>query len=257
MSYVDRLFSLKGRTALVTGASRGLGRGIAEALLRADADVILVSSNEDRLQASADELKANGNEPSTYPCDLTDRDQVAGLIEHVEQKGRLDVLVNCAGTTSGHHTLDYPDEDWDRTLRIHVDAPFLLARGLGRLMGNDGGGSIINITSLNAERGFPDNPAYVAAKGALKQLTKALAEDLGPHGIRVNNVGPGYFRTDMTSGSWNDPKRRKARTSRTILGRWGEPSDLAGVVILLASDASSYITGQDIYVDGGWLTRGM
>lgn len=257
MSYVDRLFSLKGRTALVTGASRGLGRGIAEALLRAEADVILVSSNEDRLQASADELKANGNEPSTYPCDLTDRDQVAGLIEHVEQKGRLDVLVNCAGTTSGHHTLDYPDEDWDRTLRIHLDAPFLLARGLGRLMGNDGGGSIINITSLNAERGFPDNPAYVAAKGALKQLTKALAEDLGPHGIRVNNVGPGYFRTDMTSGSWNDPKRREARTSRTILGRWGEPSDLAGVVILLASDASSYITGQDIYVDGGWLTRGM
>jgi len=258
VSYVERLFSLTGKTALVTGASRGLGRGIARALLEAGAECILVSANAERLQAAADELSGSGTIAGTFPCDLTSRDQIGGLIQSVKDRcERLDILVNCAGTTGGYHTFDYPDEEWDRTLRIHVDAPFFLARGLGPLMAEGGGGSIVNITSINAERGFPDNPSYVAAKGALKQLTKGLAEDLGPHGIRVNNVGPGYFRTDMTSGSWDDPERRAQRSNKTILGRWGEPEDLAGTIILLASNASSYITGQDIYVDGGWLTRGL
>jgi gluconate 5-dehydrogenase len=118
-------------------------------------------------------------------------------------------------------------------------------------------GSIINITSINAERGFPGNPAYVAAKGALKQLSKALAVDLAPYGIRVNNIGPGYFHTDMTNGSWQDPERRAQRSNHTLLGRWGEGADLAGLVILLASPAAAYITGQDFYVDGGWLAKGL
>ena len=258
MTYVKELFSLKGKTALVTGASRGLGHGIAQALLCAGADVILVASNEGRLESAAEAFRSEGYSPTTYRCDLTDRNELAGLITHVEQHhDKLDILVNAAGTTSGHPVFDYPDEDWDNTFRIHTDAPFMLARGLGKLMGENGGGSIINITSINAERGFPGNPAYVAAKGALKQLTKALALDLAPHGIRVNNIGPGYFKTDATQASWDDPERREQRSQRTILGRWGDASELAGTVILLASDASSYITGQDIYVDGGWLARGM
>jgi len=116
---------------------------------------------------------------------------------------------------------------------------------------------IINITSLNSELAFLDNPAYVAFKGALKQLTKSLALDLGKYGIRVNNVGPGYFRTNMTKKSWEDPEKNKARCDRTVLGRWGEPKDLAGTIIFLCSNASSYITGQDIYVDGGWLIKGL
>jgi gluconate 5-dehydrogenase len=119
-----------------------------------------------------------------------------------------------------------------------------------------GSGSIINITSINAELGFPGNPAYVAFKGALKQLTKALALDLGPS-IRVNAIGPGYFRTDMTRKSWGDDTMRQERSSRTILGRWGVPDDLAGAVIFLASDASAYVTGIDLYVDGGWLAKGL
>ena len=125
------------------------------------------------------------------------------------------------------------------------------------MMKDQGGGSIINITSIGAELGFPNNPAYIAAKGALKQLTKSLALDLGPFGIRVNNIGPGYFRTDMTKGSWNDPQLEEDRIRRTILGRWGEPDDLAGAAIFLASEASRYITGQDLYVDGGWLAKGL
>ena len=125
------------------------------------------------------------------------------------------------------------------------------------MMKDQGGGSIINITSIGAELGFPNNPAYIAAKGALKQLTRSLALDLGSFGIRVNNIGPGYFRTDMTKGSWNDPQLEEDRIRRTILGRWGEPDDLAGAVIFLASEASRYITGQDLYVDGGWLAKGL
>ena len=128
------------------------------------ADVILVSSNEERLESAAAAFRSEGYGPTTYRCDLTDRVELAGLITHVEQHhDKLDILVNAAGTTSGHPVFDYPDEDWDNTFRIHTDAPFMLARGLGKLMGENGGGSIINITSINAERGFPGNPAYVAA----------------------------------------------------------------------------------------------
>ena len=160
-----------------------------------------------------------------------------------------------AGTTASHSLSAYPDEAWDRTLRVDLEAPFRIIRAFAGMMRDQGEGSIINITSIVAELGAPDNPAYAAAKGGLKQLTKALALDLGPHGIRVNNVGPGYFRTDMTRYSWDDPQRREERTQRTMLGRWGQPEDLAGVVLLLASDASRYITGQDLYVDGGWLAK--
>ena len=124
-------------------------------------------------------------------------------------------------------------------------------------MKKNSGGSIINVTGLAAEQGFPNNPAYVAFKGALKQLTKAAAHDLGTFGIRVNNIGPGYILTDMTTKSWSDPLSHKEKAQRTLLGRWGQPEDLMGVVIFLASDASSYITGQDIYVDGGWLAKGL
>jgi NAD(P)-dependent dehydrogenase (short-subunit alcohol dehydrogenase family) len=191
-------------------------------------------------------------------CDLADKAQIADLIEAIRRDpGHVDVLVNAAGITEGHALFDYPDDAWERTLQVNLTAVFYLARGVSALMAEQKSGSIINITSINAERGFPGNPAYVATKGALKQLSKALAVDLAPYGIRVNNIGPGYFHTDMTSGSWNDPERRIQRSNRTLLGRWGEAEDLAGLVILLASPASAYITGQDFYVDGGWLTKGL
>lgn len=258
MSYLDNLFSLQGKVAVVTGASRGLGHAIAEALLKSEATVILVGSNQERLEETTRAFIDQGLAAHGHQCDLTDPEQIAGLVSYVaDEHQRIDVLVNNAGITLPNPSPDYPDESWRKTFQVNVDAPFLLSKKFGLMMKEQGGGSIINITSIGAERGFPNNPAYGAAKGALKQFAKSLALDYGPFGIRINNLGPGYFKTDMSTASWNDPKLRADRTSRTYLGRWGEPDDLAGAVIFLASDASSYMTGQDLYIDGGWLARGL
>jgi len=258
MTYLDKLFSLQDKVAVVTGATRGLGQAIAEALLQAGATVILVGSNEQRLGQTAKVFKDGELPAFPFRCDLTEPQQIDGLVEFIaEQHQRIDVLVNNAGVTLPHQGPDYPDESWRKTFRVNLEAPFQLSKRFAAMMKDQGGGSIINITSIGAELGFPNNPAYVAAKGALKQLTKSMAVDFGQFGIRVNNIGPGYFKTDMTQGSWNDLQLQKDRSRHTILGRWGEPDDLAGAVIFLASDASSYITGQDLYVDGGWLAKGL
>lgn len=255
MSYLEQLFSLEGKLAVVTGGSRGLGRGMAEALLGAGAEVILVSVDERRLQSTERELSSEGLKATSYRCDLQSVDEIERLCDFVQQEhGRVDILVNAAGVTSGwNEVLEYPDEAWEKTLKINLEAPFRLCRGMAQLM-TDGGGSIVNITSLAAERGVPD-PAYSAAKGGVKSMTRSLAVSLGKYNIRVNNIGPGYIRTDMTNLSWSDPELRERRRQSTILKRWGQPSDLAGTVVLLASDAASYITGQDFYVDGGWLVN--
>lgn len=258
MSYVDSLFSLQGKVALVTGATRGLGRAIAEALLRAGATVVLNGSHAEGLAETTRNFQAAGLSAVGCAGDLSDAAQVAQLAEFVLREfPRLDVLVNNAGVTFTHDLLDYPDDFWQQTFRVNLEAPFQLARRLAPRMKQQGAGSIINVTSIGAELGFPNNPAYGAAKGALKQLTKSLACDLGPAGIRVNNLGPGYFKTDMSHLSYSDPERRAARAARTLLGRWGEPEDLAGAVVFLASDASRYMTGQDLYIDGGWLAKGL
>ena len=256
MSYIERLFSLEGKIGVVTGASRGIGRGLAEALLKAGARVVLVATNEQRLEETTRSFAAQGLQATARRCDLEDAQQIDELVGYVEREhGRIDILVNAAGVTFGHDLVDYPDELWEKTLKINLDAPFRLSRSFARMMKQQGSGSIVNITSLSAELGVPDNPAYAAAKGGLKQLTKSMAVDLGSFGIRVNNIGPGYIRTDMTLRSWNDPELRQQRTQRTVLNKWGTAEDMAGMVVLLASDASSYITGQDFYVDGGWLVK--
>ena len=257
MSYLDSLFSLEGKVAVVTGAARGLGLAMTEALLKAGAHVIMVGSNEQRINETADEFQSDGLPASAIACDLGNREQLTSLTGSILARERLDVLVNNAGVTFTHELSDYPDDAWSRTFAVNVEAPFQLAKRLSPLMKESGSGSIINITSIGAELGFPNNPAYGAAKGALKQLTRALAADLGADGIRVNNIGPGYFKTDMARLSWNDLARRRARTERTLLGRWGEPDDLAGAVVFLASDAASFITGQSLYIDGGWLAKGL
>ena len=255
--YLQRLFFLNGRTAIVTGAARGNGRGIAGALARAGANVLLVDVLSAELSETEATLRAENLTVEAYACDLTREGAAAAVVTAaLGAFSRLDILVNNAGVTFGHELLGYPDELWKKTHDVNLKAPFDLVRAAVPAMRAHGSGSIINITSLNAELAFPGNPAYVAFKGALKQLTKALALDLAPE-IRVNAIGPGYFRTDMTRNSWDNEKTRKERASRTMLGRWGEPDDLAGAVIFLASDASAYVTGIDLYVDGGWLARGL
>jgi NAD(P)-dependent dehydrogenase (short-subunit alcohol dehydrogenase family) len=253
MSYVEDSFSLTGKTAVVTGAGRGLGRAIAEALGRAGAKMLLVGRDGAHLAQAKDELAALNIDVEERACDLSRREAVDDLVEFIRAElGELHVLVNNAGITRSQPLLEYEDAAWDETLSVNLEAPFRLARGLAPLMPE--GGSIINISSIAAELAG-GNPAYGAAKGGLKQLTKVLAHGLAVHGIRVNAIGPGYFLTDLGGSSGKDPDRLAQLATKTMLGRLGEPEDLAGVAILLASDASAYVTGQDFYVDGGWLAK--
>jgi len=258
MSYLEDLFSLSGQVALVTGAARGNGRAMAEALCRAGASVVVSDILEAELIKTVADFKSEGFQAVSFHGDLADvacRERLVAFV--TGEFGRMDVLVNNAGVSLPHELFDYPEANWERTYRVNLYVPFELSRLFGKMMMESGSGSIINITSLNAELAFPDNPAYVAFKGALRQLTKSIALDLGKYGIRANNIGPGYFHTDMTKGSYADPVKNRQRSDRTVLGRWGEPRDLAGIVVFLASGASSYITGQDIYVDGGWMIKGL
>ena len=258
MSYLDELFKLEGKAALVTGAARGIGLTLARALASSGVKVVLTDILDQVLSDSVNRLLEAGLEVTGLPGDITDPDFLVGLPGRVEEKyGRLDILVNNAGITLPGEVFSYPAENWDRTYEVNLKAPFELSRQAALIMKKGAGGSIINLTSINAELAFPGNPAYVCFKGALKQLTKALALDLGAHGVRVNNVGPGYIRTSMTGRSWQDEDRRRTLANRSILGRWGEPEDLVGAVLFLASEASAFITGQDIYVDGGWLVKGL
>jgi NAD(P)-dependent dehydrogenase (short-subunit alcohol dehydrogenase family) len=239
VSYLDDLFSLKGKVAVVTGAARGNGLAMAKALEDAGAMVV----GFDKLEG-----------------DVTLHSDRWNLIERCHPK--IDILVNNAGITRPYGVAqkpyyDYICKDWDDTYQTNLLAPFELCRLAATKMMKQGRGSIINITSLGAELAFPNNPAYQATKAGLAALARSLALDLGHYGVRANNIVPGYIRTEMNRESWDDTEKRKARADRTMLGRWGEPKDLAGAVIFLASEASSYITGQDIVVDGGWSVKGL
>ena len=257
MKYLEDLFSLDEKIAVVTGAAQGNRKAISEALLKAGAKVIMVDINKKIIQ-TVKNLKSKKLLAYDFSCDLTEPKEIEELVDYVKEKfGKIDILINNAGVTFVHESLQYPDEDWEKTYKVNLKAPFLLSREFGKMMVMKKSGVIINITSLNAELAFPNNPAYVSFKGGLKQLSKSLALDFGKYGIRVNSIGPGYFKTAMTQKSWNSPRKRKEREKRTMLGRWGQPKDLAGIVIFLASDSSSYITGQDIYVDGGWISKGL
>lgn len=239
---------LKGKNIIVTGGARGNGAGIACGMIEAGANVVVFDVN-----------KGNSENIDYMEVDLTDYALMKKVFREVcEKYGNIDVLVNNAGISKGKVSELYEMEDWDRTILVDLTVPFQLSQMAAKdMMENKKPGSIINITSLGAEFGFPENPAYCAAKGGLKQLTKALAYDWAKYGIRVNNVGPGYMRTDMTKISWNDTALREERSRHMMLNRWGEPKDLAGVCVFLASNYSEYITGQDIYVDGGWTAKGL
>ena len=238
-SYFDTLFGLHGKVAIVTGAARGNGAEIAHALREAGATVY-----------TCDVLEVFSE--NHWVFDITDSTTLRAFVDYIQdQEERLDILVNNAGITLAGDS----DKSFDETYNINLKPCLRLMRWCSEYM-KETGGSIINITSLNSELAFNNNPAYMAMKGALKQLSKSFALDYGKYGIRVNNIGPGYIKTDMTKKSWDDKEKRKARADRTMLGRWGTPEDLCGLAIFLASDASSYITAQDIYVDGGWLFKG-
>jgi len=250
-------FSLEGKVAIVTGAARGNGKAIAEGLLSAGAIVYFVDILALELETTIRAL--HDPKAKALVANLTlqrDRDMLVSTIYKTE--GHIDILVNNAGISISQPSEKYSEENWDATHLLNLKVPFLLSQQVARCMiEKESGGSIINITSLGAELGFSNNPAYVSAKGGLKQLTKAFAKDWAKYNIRVNNIGPGYVRTNMTKKSYGDAVMKKERDDRIMLSRWAEPEDLAGPAIFLASDASRYITGQDVYVDGGWLAKGI
>ena len=248
--FLTSLFGLSSKAAIVTGASRGIGAAIAEGLAQAGAYVVGVARS-----AKPDGGKDVG---FTYHCcDILKDEEFAALCDRIgAEQGALDILVNAAGITSPAEENSQSAAVFEATIQTNLIAAYRCIRAASPYLRRPGG-SIINITSIGSVIGFPGNPGYTAAKGGLRLMTRALAVDLGPEGIRVNNLAPGYIRTAMTQKSFDNARRRRQRARHTALGRWGEPDDLVGGAVFLASDASAYVTGQDLFVDGGWTAKGL
>jgi NAD(P)-dependent dehydrogenase (short-subunit alcohol dehydrogenase family) len=245
------LFDLTGKIALITGIGRGIGLALARGFLAAGAVVYgTVRSPAGRELPLGPEY--------IFPGDITDFAFQAEMVNRIiKSQGHIDILVNNAGVTRGNPAEEYLPADWHLTINTNLNAVFHVCQLVGREMIKQNKGAIINITSIGSMLGFPENPAYVASKGGLRLLTRALARDWAQYGIRVNNLCPGYIKTDMTAGSYHDPVKHEARLNRMMIKRFGEPEDLIGPAIFLASDASGYVTGIDLVVDGGWTAMGL
>src|SRR5512144_2671937 len=251
----ENVFRLDGKVALVTGSSRGLGAAMAQALAAAGADVVL----HDRCSASETEraiLDRTSVRTTTLVADLRSRPDADRLVQSaLDTMGRLDILVNNAGIIRRAPATDFSDEDWDDVVEIDLTAVFRLCRAAGAHMLARGSGKIVNVASLLAFQGGVTVPAYAAAKGGVAQLTKALANEWAGRGVNVNAIAPGYMRTDNTRPLVEDPVRFRQISERIPVGRWGEPRDLAGTAVFLASAGSDYVNGHVRVVDGGWLAR--
>ena len=239
-------FSVYNRVVVITGGNRGNGFAIANGLSNAGAKVVRIDLAFDNKLNTED-----------IEFDLTNQTKIKSLVEDITEKyGRIDALVNNAGVSIASAN-PYADEStYEKTLSVNLHAAFAMCSAVCPIMASHNSGSIVNLTSLGAELAFPNNPSYQISKAGLRQLTKALARDWGEFGIRANNICPGYINTAMTAKSFTDNELHQKRKNNTLMKRWGESADLVGPAIFLISDASSYITGTDIYVDGGWTANG-
>jgi NAD(P)-dependent dehydrogenase (short-subunit alcohol dehydrogenase family) len=245
------LFEIKNKVVVITGASRGIGLHASIALSELGAIVIGV--------ARSDKVDLSRTINFEYiKCDIRNSKKLEAIFLKIFDKyGRIDSLINAAGISLPFISIESELNRFKDTIDINLNATFACCNVVGKYMEKMKSGTIINITSLSSEQGFPNNPGYAASKGGIKAFTKSLAIDLGSKGIRVNCVIPGYIKTDMTINSFNQKKTNKDRLERIILNRWGDPDDLIGAFIFLISDASKYITGIDLPVDGGWLAKGL
>ena len=245
---------LSGKTALVTGCRRGLGRAIAEELAEAGADIVGLSRQLDPADEVAVAVRGLGRRFYGYQVDLADRSATQQFLSAMEASGpEVDILVNNAGVVVRTATETLEAASWDEQLEINLSSQFLLSQHFGRLMAARGGGKIVSIVSVISFQGGQNIPGYAATKTAMVGLTRSLCNEFAGRGVNVNAVAPGYFETDMTSAIQDDPERREAIRQRIPAGRWGRPQDLVGAVTFLSSDASDYINGVVIPVDGGWL----
>ncbi len=252
---LDR-FKLDNKVALVTGAGRGLGQGMAIALAEAGADVAGLGSGS--LDETADRVKTLGRrflplKVNLLEANADDLNKVVGRV--VADLGRLDILVNNAGIIRRAPVLEFSEQDWDDVIQVNLKAVFLLSQAAGRVMVEYGQGKIINIASMLSFQGGIRVASYTASKGGVAGITRLMANELAPKGININAIAPGYMATDITETLRADPERGPAILDRIPAGRWGNPDDLKGAVIFLASPASDYVNGAIVPVDGGWLTR--
>ncbi|KAL2219016.1 putative 2-deoxy-D-gluconate 3-dehydrogenase [Thermoascus aurantiacus ATCC 26904] len=262
MDALATLFSLAGRTALVTGGTRGIGAAMAVALAEAGADIVLVQRDPAN-DATKRQIEALGRKVSVYKADLSRKEDVSGLVARVLADGHdVDILLNCAGIQRRHPSHVFPDGEWDEVLQTNLTAVFTLCRDVGAYMLSRPPdpvshlrGTIINIASLTSFQGGITVPAYAAAKGGVAQLTKALSNEWAGRGVTVNAVAPGYVATEMNAALLEDEERKRAILERIPAGRWGTPGDFRGVVVWLAGRGAAYVSGQVVTVDGGWMGR--
>lgn len=252
-TYLSELFSLDGHVALVTGGSSGIGRAVAGALARAGASVVVVARREAELVATVEELEADGCRAAWVSADLATRDGVREAAERAAAVfGEPDILVNCAGVNLRPPMGEIGEDVWDTTMAVNLEAPFLLGQRFGPGMAERGFGRIIHVTSQQAHRAFVQSGAYGVSKGALESLARSQAEAWSPHGVTCNTLVPGFVLTPLNARLQSDPDTVEALAKRTLVGRNGVPEDFAGAAVFLASRASAYVTGQSVYVDGGF-----
>ena len=250
---IANLFDLTGRCALVTGGNSGIGGEIARALAAAGASVVLVARRQAELDMAAARIAADGGRAAAIACDLADRQAVFDCAARAGAFfGAPDIVVNAAGVNIRRPMLEITEDDWDATMSLNLAAPFFLSQRLAPAMIAKGWGRVIHIASLQSVRAFGNSGPYGASKGGIMQLARAQAEAWSKHGVTANAIAPGFFATPLTAPVVNDPVRWKKMADSTFIGRTGELADLRGAAVFLASRASDYVTGQTIFVDGGF-----
>ncbi len=249
-------FSLKGKSGIVTGGGSGIGKGMATGLVQAGAEIVIAGRKRERLEETARELRQFGGPVIPVQADVSRMDDIQSLVDWaVREFGKIDFLFNNAGIIRRNSAEDFSERDWDDVININLKGPFFLAQAVARVMiSQKRKGKIINTSSLISISGGKQVPSYAASKGGVAQVTKAMANDWAKYKILVNAIGPGWVNTELTQALREDKERFAELSARIPLGRWAEPEDLAGAAVFLASDAADYITGQTIFVDGGWLS---